>query len=82
MVNFSAGPNTAEVLSRPFFDTALGTENARLVSLAGQFDGNISAEFSTLFFLVTVAGLGSWWAVGTIASMREETRDWPEARGR
>lgn len=47
---FTAGPNTAEVLSRPFFDTNLQTENARLVSLNGQFNGTVAAEFQTLFW--------------------------------
>lgn len=41
----AGGPNA--VLGRPFFDTALNTENVRLVSFPGQFQGSLAAEFST-----------------------------------
>jgi hypothetical protein len=46
----TAGPGTAEAIARPFFDTALNVENARLVSLTGLFEGTLSAQFSSLFW--------------------------------
>ncbi len=48
--SFTADSTTAAALGRPFFDTNLGIENVRLVSLAGQFDGRMSGEYSTLFW--------------------------------
>jgi hypothetical protein len=41
---------TAGVLARPFFDSVLNVENARLVSSPGLFDGTLSADFSSLFW--------------------------------
>jgi hypothetical protein len=43
----SAAQGSADVIARPFFDTALNTENVRLVSFPGQFEGRTDAEFST-----------------------------------
>ena len=48
--SFAANSSTAAALGRPFFDTVLGIENVRLVSLAGQFTGQMSGEYSTQFW--------------------------------
>jgi hypothetical protein len=49
-IRVNAGPDSAEVLARPFFDTGLDSTNARLLSLTGQFRGSVAAEYSTLFW--------------------------------
>lgn len=52
---FAVGPG--EVLARPFFDTALGTENSRLIAAPGLFTGTASTSYSTQFWGVELGGL-------------------------
>lgn len=51
---FGAGSG---VLARPFFDTALNTENSRLLASPGLFTGAASTTFSTLFWGAEVGGV-------------------------
>ena len=47
----------AGVVARPFFDTALGIENSRLISAPGLFSGTASSRYSSRFWGAELGGL-------------------------